>query len=381
MNLVFSTAFFGNGLGGAEISVDLLIRKLQEKHHDVQVITTRKINLNQNTILLPFSNYVPKKVLIGGIGIIDFFLSYHIEKFLRRNHPDLIHIHDLYSLPASVNAALKLGLPIVVTIRDPLPRELAHRRGVLVDSLYKLIYKIRNRVWIKSLKRADKIIAISEFIKLSIEKLQIPSEKVEVIYNLPPSWNGYGKREYTSDKIILLAASRLFEEKGIHILLIAIDQIIKSGFTNIKLIIAGEGAQRKKLEYLCKTRGIEQYVKFLGRVPYNKLQGLYSICDIVILPSIFTEPFGRVALEAGVMGKPIIASNIGGIPEIIENGVTGILVPPNNPEKLTEAIMELIENEGLRKKMGENGRIVVWRKFNPEHIVSQHIKLYKDLVQ
>lgn len=374
MKIVFMSSFLGNPSGGAEISTELLAKELCDDH-DVRILSTRRSNVD-NTALIPSSNYIPKNVILVGNQIIDTFLSNSIEKILRKDPPDIIHIHDIYILPAGLRTALRLDIPTVVTVRDPIPKNVSHSRGFLIDNIHSHLLKARNDVWIKNLKNVDKIIAVSKFIKSSLENLQLQSD---VIYNLPPSWN-YLSRTKEDRNIILLSAGRLHEEKGIDVLLLAIDIIVKEKITNFKLIIAGDGPHKKKLKYMCKLLGIERYVEFVGKVSQEKLRELYFICDIVVFPSVYHEPLGRVAIEAGIMGRPIIASKIGGIPEIVDDRVTGLLVPPNDPYILSRSIIELIENEDIRKMMEKNGRATILKKINPRHIADQHIELYRDLV-
>ncbi len=111
-------------------------------------------------------------------------------------------------------------------------------------------------------------------------------------------------------------------------------------------------------------------------VPYEKVPSIYADADIVVFPSIWPEPFGRIAIEAMAAGKVVIGSKIGWIKEIIEKG-TGILVKPNDINELKISIESLITNKRLRKNLGERGRKVVKEKFSEEIVLTKLIKLYK----
>jgi glycosyltransferase involved in cell wall biosynthesis len=154
-------------------------------------------------------------------------------------------------------------------------------------------------------------------------------------------------------------------------------KIISPKDSNIKLIIAGNGIELQHLKHLVATYKLEHSVSFTGKVSEIELIKLYKEADIVLLPSIFPDPAPLISMEAMYYGKPLIASNIGGIPESVNHGVNGFLVPPNDPKKTANAILELVNNPGLRYHMGKKGREEFEKKFSNDELISRTLKLYQ----
>ena len=126
--------------------------------------------------------------------------------------------------------------------------------------------------------------------------------------------------------------------------------------------------------------GLESSVFFTGWISQKKMRELYSISDVILLPSLYPEPFGRGSIEAMSFKKPVVASNIGGIPEAIFDGINGFLVPPGNPIALAEAVLTLIQDYGLREKMGKAGQDILRQEFNPEKILNKTINFYTKIL-
>jgi glycosyltransferase involved in cell wall biosynthesis len=169
----------------------------------------------------------------------------------------------------------------------------------------------------------------------------------------------------TAEPFELLFVGRLSEEKGVDTLLHAAAKVER----NVKVTLIGDGPMRPELEQLATELGIEGAVNFQGYIPFGEnLLNEYRQHDGFVLPSR-SEGQGRVLLEAMAGGLPIIASNVGGIPEVIDDGATGILVPPDSPAALTTAIEDLISSVQLRNKLAENGR-----KWVSKHTVEAETK-------
>jgi phosphatidylinositol alpha-1,6-mannosyltransferase len=146
---------------------------------------------------------------------------------------------------------------------------------------------------------------------------------------------------------------------------------------NVNLTIAGDGSQKKNLEKQAKKLQLTRYVEFAGKVPFASLSQLYADCDIVVFPSIYAEPFGRVALEAMYFGKPVVASRVGGIPEVVDDKKTGLIVSPDNPKELSDAIITIVRDLQLRQLMGNTGKLAIKEKFDSRKIISQNLCAYE----
>lgn len=375
MKIYFATSFFGGFHGGGYISVKLLAEALEKRKHEVRILTTKKTE-DSNIISLSYTAHIPEKLLKLGCGMIDNLLAYSLKEVLHRSRPDLLHIQDVFILPATLYIARKLDIPIVATIRDNA------RLHPSVAEKYPLgipwLIRRRLRIIVECYRNIDTIISVSDYIGRDLVEVGVPRDKITTIYDLPPSWNFEEAYRGASRKITLFALGRICKYKGFEVLAKAMALACRK-CVNLELVIAGEGPYLERLKRLVKRLGISGHVRFIGVVPYEEIKKLYFKSDIVVFPSIYPEPLGRVSIEAMVAGKPVIASRVGGIPEIVENGVTGILVPPSNPEALAKAIISLVEDEKLRKKMGRRGRELIFKKLNPNAIIKQHLRVYRNI--
>ena len=216
-------------------------------------------------------------------------------------------------------------------------------------------------------KYRDKIVVIPNGI--NIEDFDIPYSKEEC----------RDKLGLPIDENMILFVGILSPYKGPDVLLRAMPKILKN-IPNTKLVLVGSGGMKEELERLSKKIGIEDYVKFVGFVEESLKPLYYKAADVFCLPSTMsTESFGIVNLEAMACGVPIVASKIGGIPDAVKDGENGLLVPPRDPEKLADAIIYLLENENIRKKMGKNGREKV-EDYSWERIAEMTEKVYKGVV-
>jgi glycosyltransferase involved in cell wall biosynthesis len=172
-----------------------------------------------------------------------------------------------------------------------------------------------------------------------------------------------------SDKIKILYLGSLIKSKGAQVLLQAIEGL------PVDCRIYGNGVLQEELQNSIKQNNLP--AKIVDPVPYTEIPSLYAEADIVVFPSLWPEPFGRIAIEAMAARKPVIGSAIGGIKETIEDG-TGILVDPGNVEQLREAITLLMHDPGLRKEMGRKGRKVAEELYAEEKVANKLINFYID---
>ncbi|MGC9202021.1 MAG: glycosyltransferase family 4 protein [Thermoproteota archaeon] len=235
---------------------------------------------------------------------------------------------------------------------------------------------------------ADHIISVSSFItKKFHEKFTIPYDKISTIPNgvdtnmFNPRVNGNKVRSYyrisTTDKLIMFAG-RLAYEKGLDTLIEAVS-IIRKSISNIKLMLVGSAdppEMKERLATLAKEKGIGDVTVFTDFIPHDKMPYYYAAADVCALPSR-AEAFGISALEAMATGKPVVASEVGGIPEVVKNGLTGKLVKPENPKELADALLELLSDEQKIRKIGYNARRVAENEFSWEVIAKKTEEIYR----
>lgn len=253
------------------------------------------------------------------------------------------------------------NIPYVLTVHGVYADEI-DKKGALVDALTRkrfdrfIGYNLLIEAEKVSASNAEIVVVPSEYSKNSlIEQYKISTKKIVVIPH------GVNIEEFNAlitcidssfrHKTKILFVGRLTNRKGLIHLIRATESLSKSYQIDVRIV--GDGPEKKNLEIYCIKRDIK-FVKFLGHLPRKEVIREFLNCDIFCLPSLH-EAFGIVLLEAMAAKRPIVATNVGGIPEVVENGEMGILVPPKDEKALEWAIEKLINDIDLRIKMGERG--------------------------
>jgi len=235
------------------------------------------------------------------------------------------------------------------------------------------------------INRADKVVTVSNFVKKSIVSMyRVPESKIETIYN-GVSWEEYSHYHREKEKIreayslgyepLILYVGRLERRKNLGSLIEAFKLVTKK--IKCKLIIAGSGDQ-SFLKAIIPHNIIKRII-FTGFVEDKVLKQLYNACDVFVLPS-HMEGFGLTLLEAMAAAKPVVASNVGGIPELVKNGVNGILVDNNSSKGLADAVTFLLENPELARNMGLRNRKYVAQNFSWEKTAMMTSTLYNEIL-
>lgn len=187
-------------------------------------------------------------------------------------------------------------------------------------------------------------------------------------------------------KVLILIAARLVKKKGIDVALHALSQLSE---LNVELIIAGSGAESDYLHSLAEQLEILDKLRFLGSIPHRQIHQFFASADFLVVPSISYydpirvgmdfESMGRVICEASSCGLPVIASKTGGTGEVVEEGVTGILVEPGNPSELAQKIKYMAENDQVREMMGANARRKALADFSYEELNKKTMTLLDNI--
>jgi glycosyltransferase involved in cell wall biosynthesis len=270
-------------------------------------------------------------------------------------------------------AAWLSGVPItIISLHDNYNKDMRLER------------RIANKILSKV---TDKMIAVSESIKKDIIQYDgIDSSKILVIPNgidtekFKPEGNFADISEELSFKrsdIVVGFVGRIVPAKGLEYLIDAFSYI-KKGFTNSWLLIVGEGGIMGELRERTKKNNVQDSVIFAGK--RRDIADVLSRTDIFVMPSI-AEGLPNALLEAMAMGKPIVATMIGGIPEVIKNGFNGLLVPPRDPAALATAIKELIGNGQLSVRMGQAARDLVVNKYSIRETAQKWESLYLSILK
>ncbi|MFH0856535.1 MAG: glycosyltransferase family 4 protein [bacterium] len=226
------------------------------------------------------------------------------------------------------------------------------------------------------LNNADFIITNSEYTKKLVFNFGINGDKIYVVYPcVDAALNKEVKNNFAAetrlivlpkDKKMILTLGRVVKRKGHDMVIKALPEVIKK-IPDIIYVIAGDGVDKNYLENLSKKCNVKDFVIFTGEVKEANKAFYYKNCDIFIMPARNiagdVEGFGIVYLEAALFGKPIIAGNIGGAPEAVQDGETGILVNPESEKEISDAIIKLLSDSDLANKFGVQGRERVFRDF------------------
>lgn len=175
----------------------------------------------------------------------------------------------------------------------------------------------------------------------------------------------------------VLTVAKLYERKGIDILLNAIGQL-KQDLKGHRFLIAGDGPEEARLKKMTTDLDIERHVVFLGDVPSGEVPVLFQNCEFFVLPSR-SEPFGIVLLEAMTLGKAIVATRVGGIPEFVKEGETGLLVESCDSKALAESILRLLHDHELRSRLGKNGLQCVESRYDYRNLIVRYEELLQNV--
>lgn len=289
---------------------------------------------------------------------------------------DVVHCHTWYSFFAGFLAKILYGTPLVVTMHSLEP--LRPWKEEQLGSGYSL------SSWIEKngVEYADKIIAVSAEMKEDIIRIyRAPVDKVVVIHNGIDleQYHPVSDRSYLDEQGIdypyLLFVGRISRQKGIIQLLEAMERLGQT-----RLVLCASSPDTPELEREVRERvGRNPRIKWINEmVPKEKVIQLYSHAAAFICPSVY-EPFGIINLEAMACKTPVIASRVGGIKEVVNDGETGFLVSPDNPEELAERIKFTLDNPELIAKFKENGRKRVEQYFSWESVANRTVDLYRQI--
>jgi len=308
--------------------------------------------------------------------LIDFIPSiYSLVRIIKLKEIDIVHLHGVLNFQGAL-AALFTGRLVVWHFHETLyPKFLINIlrpfTKFVADSLVHISEITRNYYLTDSSFKEALIyepVDIGNFDSTSIGK----EEKV----NLRKELN------ISEDDIVLGAVGNISWVKGYENLIVSMGTL-KKKHKRLKLLIIGKILSTqlgyyKRLKRLVSSLGLERDIYFLGI--REDIPQLLSLMDIFIMPSI-TEGTPLSIIEAMSMKLPVIASRVGGIPEVISEEKTGLLVTPGKPDEITDAVLNLLEYPKTRKEMGVRAREAVEKKFSLERCVSEHEKLYKKLMK
>ncbi len=312
---------------------------------------------------LPMTNALQKR---------DIKTFLHVRKELVKLYtefkPQLIHFH-FGGLPVGIFLldSLKVrewNIPLLTTLHT----DISWMRSGADTFLEKIVQR---SIW---------IVAISDFVKNNAIKT-IPGIKGKIsrIYNGVPEPN-ITIKEISFSPPKILCMGRMVKEKGFDIMIKAF-KIIRQQYPQVQLILAGDGPEKKELELLATSFGIKEYVDFTGWVSPDQVPELINQSTIVVVPSRWEEPFGLVAVEAALLGRPVIAANVGGLKEIIKNESTGLLFKKEDAYDLAKKASFLLSQPTMARRFGCTARKNAHKNFLIKNYIDQYHEIYTTMAR
>ena len=379
MRICIAAPYYAPHVGGVESHVHDLARYMVEQGDEVTVLTSR------------FSRLLPAHERRQGILVRRVqtpFVAFRtpfmpaLNKEIRKGEWDIIHSHSPppFTSYFACTAANTMGVPHVLTyhcdLEIPVPA-----LGPVIVALY------RGSLDKYTMSHSDQVIVSTrtyastsrlvwrydpEVIGAAIDAERyhpsVDGTKVRQHLRIPPPEEGH----------MVLYVGRLVPHKGVEFLLEAVPKMRDSAH----LVIVGGGPWREVLEASARRLGVIDRVTFAGGVPWEELPQYYRAADVGVLPSISRlEAFGLVGLEAMASERPVVLSDIPGVREVIEDGRTGLLARPVDPDDIAEKVNTLLDDPKIREKMGKRGRRRVLENFTWEVVGKQFRDIYMRLVE
>jgi len=369
MNILMLTPTYPPTQGGVQTQVKLLAEELNRREHKISVITEEVENApemeEENSIEI-FRLKDPFRLKDANFKFDPwrsyFFIKQNIdeiEKIVREEKADILHVHHADMSFAYAYLLKKyFDIPIVSTIHVSWLADPIYRRWRLdIKEPIRRTFRLLPGLWFdkKSILSSDFVITISKQFERICERIR-GDGKVATIPNAidlnqfnpdvrPTEFNCRGYK--------ILCPARISPEKGQIYLIDALKTVNESTNAHVFFMGSGNPKEEKKLKNRVCELGLEKYVHFLIPQPYDMVPGFYKAADLIALPST-SESSGLVIIENMALGNVVVASNVGGIPELIEHEETGLLTPPGESKPLAETIIRALEDEELREKIRIN---------------------------
>lgn len=373
---------------GAENYLYILAKGLASRGEDVYLICPNRKEWDELAERFSAERIKVKRMLLRSrhdygrfffLAFLNVIQIFRLVKMFKCYGPDILHINaagveDSHTLIIAGKIAGVRKIVVTFHIGNFLPYKVKSLHVGLIDLFRKFIVR-------RVVSLSNETVAISETTKNEIlQRYNLPQAKINVIHNgidldgfeLHKNIKISGEPFRRENETLLIAVCNLFPQKGTKYLLEALVNVDR-----VRCLIVGDGDLRKRLIEQAYTLEIQDKVIFLGK--RDDVPALLNSADIFVLPSI-DEGFPFVVLEAMATGLPVIATIVGGVPEMIQDGEEGILVESRNPEALAEAITKLSKSKDLRMVMGKKARKKIEENFSAIKMTDHTLEVYKRCV-
>ncbi len=364
--MIVAHVFKATGLSGSESHLLSLARGLRDEGFESHLIILIDPTRLPDALLHAAQTQGTPTHLVQLNHDLDLFSVSKIKTILDSINAQIVHTHLIHG---DLFGALAAGKRVVVQSRH---NDDKFRRNIIIKLLTRSLAS-----------RAKTIIAISDSLANFVRDVEgvTPSKITRIHYGLDPNEViGKAKRGELREELrikdspLIGAVGRLTEQKGFEYLLEAFARV-RDNVKEAHLVIAGDGERRHSLELQGQSLNIAHAVHFLGW--RNDVPSIMIDLDALVVPSLW-EGFGLVTLEAMALSRPIIASKVSALPEIISQGETGLLVPPADSAALADSILNLLRDPEKAKTMGQRGRARLEKEFTIQRMAQRHAVVYKE---
>ncbi len=336
------------------------VNEMASRGHEIHLLTmhpgTEELHKNIRVYNLPFKQPV------------GYYMNlWKAKKLLKQIQPDILNTH--YASGYGTLARLSGFQPNLLSVWG----------SDVFD--FPLKSKLNMRIMQKNLKAADRVASTSHIMKRQIESIYKPDKHITVIpFGVDCRFFQPLKAGKDNDKVVVGTVKSMAPKYGIVTLIESFALVKDRTEQELELVLVGGGLQEKELKLLTKKLGIDTNVKFVGAVPHHEVPKWLNSFDIYVALSI-DESFGVAIVEASACEVPVVVSDAGGLLEVTEDGITGYIVPRNNPEKAADKLEMLINNERLRSTMGRAGREFVLKNYEWRENADRMENLYKEVIK
>jgi len=361
-------------IGGSEMFIREFSEQLGKKGWKSVVCFLEKPSLEVRDFLVPAN--VELEEMAGG-WTAQSRAALELARLVRKHRPSIVHLHYTGALTPLPRIAKLMGAQrVYFSDHTSMPENYVPRQRPL---------------WKRAMARAicvplDGVISVSDYGRRNAVRLHsTPPNRVRMVYNgidVERAAAGRQQREafrqrfgIGADRFVIVQAGKLMHEKGIQDLLRAASEVIVKE-PRVHIVLAGDGPMQGEVERLAGSLGLASHVTFAGLVRDPLGEGLYAAADVACQLSRWEEVFGFTIAEAMASGLPVIGTRVGGIPELIADGVTGFLVDRGDTQAVARRLLELLGDAALRCRMGAAGRKVTEERFNHRTNVTQLLEIY-----
>ena len=384
---ILLTNYHGFEEGGAQKSTYLLAKFLEESGQEVLISSTKNYPKLKTEV---FKKFLLPEVFFQKKNLVPF-----LKKIIAKNSIEIVCAQDRLTSFAGAIASNESGISSSVVFRDywfactkstclkPNMENCTCSLSDIAQSnpFYRVpweFYKINSIRRNLHLFENSKKIAVSVAVKNKLLQSNV-NGPISVIpniveFNEPKNFVDIRKKFGFRGKIVFFAA-RFTYEKGIFHLIEAAKKVLMER-SEVYFLLAGSGPLKQKAIELVAQFGLSEKILFSENVPFEEIGDYYSQSDIIVVPS-FMESFGRTAIEGFAAKKPVIASKIGGLTDIIEDGVNGFLIEPKNANLWAEKILKLLDDAALSKRLGENGYKKAVKKYSGKVVVKKLLEEFE----